>query len=246
MHAPLQRTVTALLRYTARTPILTRYRGQQMADNFEKFTEGARRVFSLMQEEAARFNHNYLGTEHILLGLVREGDGIAARVLTNLGVQLPKVRSAVEFIIGHGDGLVVGDPGLTPRAKKVIELAMDEARLLGNNAIGTEHLLLGLVREGGGIAVGVLESLGVSLESVRRSVMQVVSQSSSYQQAAASTIVCRVDIPAADYLRLRGFAKRSDRTVDDLIQEAVQRWLAEQSDDDADLPSPPQAGEGSS
>ncbi|MHB8647430.1 MAG: ATP-dependent Clp protease ATP-binding subunit, partial [Thermomicrobiales bacterium] len=158
-----------------------------MADKFEKFTERARKVFSLAQEEAQRFNHNYIGTEHLLLGLVREGDGIAARVLANLGVQLPKVRSAVEFIIGRGDGLVVGDPGLTPRAKKVIELAMDEARRLNNHYIGTEHLLLGLVREGEGIAAGVLESLGVSLEKVRQQVMQVVSQSSSYQQSKQQT-----------------------------------------------------------
>src|SRR5215831_10252877 len=149
-----------------------------MADKFEKFTERARKVFSLAQEEAQRFNHNYIGTEHLLLGLVREGDGIAARVLANLGVQLPKVRSAVEFIIGRGDGLVVGDPGLTPRAKKVIELAMDEARRLNNHYIGTEHLLLGLVREGEGIAAGVLESLGVSLEKVRQQVMYVLNQSS--------------------------------------------------------------------
>ena len=158
-----------------------------MADKFEKFTERARKVFSLAQEEAQRFNHNYIGTEHLLLGLVREGDGIAARVLANLGVQLPKVRSAVEFIIGRGDGLVVGDPGLTPRAKKVIELAMDEARRLNNHYIGTEHLLLGLVREGEGIAAGVLESLGVSLEKVRQQVMQVVSSSSNYQQQKQQT-----------------------------------------------------------
>jgi len=158
-----------------------------MADKFEKFTERARKVFSLAQEEAQRFNHNYIGTEHLLLGLVREGDGIAARVLANLGVQLPKVRSAVEFIIGRGDGLVVGDPGLTPRAKKVIELAMDEARRLNNHYIGTEHLLLGLVREGEGIAAGVLESLGVSLEKVRQQVMQVVASSSSYQQSKQQT-----------------------------------------------------------
>src|SRR3954453_18336504 len=157
-----------------------------MPDAFEKFTERARKVFSLAQEEAQRFNHNYIGTEHLLLGLVREGDGIAARVLANLGVQLPKVRSAVEFIIGRGDGLVVGDPGLTPRAKKVIELAMDEARRMDNHYVGTEHLLLGLVREGEGIAAGVLESLGVSLERGRQQVMHVLSQASSSQQASSA------------------------------------------------------------
>src|SRR3954453_14945861 len=151
-----------------------------MPDKFEKFTERARKVFSLAQEEAQRFNHNYIGTEHLLLGLVREGAGIAAPGPANLGVQLPKVRSAVEFIIGRGDGLVVGDPGLTPRAKKGIELAMDEARRLNNHYIGTEHLLLGLVREGEGIAAGVLESLGVSLEKVRAQVIEVLKSSSGY------------------------------------------------------------------
>ena len=94
-----------------------------MADRFDKFTERARRVLTLAQEEAHRFNHNYIGTEHILLGLVREGDGVAAKVLANLGVELNKVRSAVEFIIGRGDRTVLGEIGLTPRAKKVIELA---------------------------------------------------------------------------------------------------------------------------
>jgi ATP-dependent Clp protease ATP-binding subunit ClpC len=158
-----------------------------MADKFDKFTERARKVLTLAQEEAQRFNHNYIGTEHLLLGLVREGDGVAARVLSNLGVQLPKVRSAVEFIIGRGEGLVVGEIGLTPRAKKVIELAVDEARRLNHHYIGTEHLLLGLVREGEGIAAGVLESLGVSLEKVRTQVMQVVNQSGGYGQGRQSS-----------------------------------------------------------
>ncbi|HEY7851066.1 MAG TPA: Clp protease N-terminal domain-containing protein, partial [Ktedonobacterales bacterium] len=142
-------------------------RHRLMNDKFEQFTERARKVLSLSQEEAQRFNHNYIGTEHLLLGLVREGDGVAAKVLTNLGVELLKARSSVEFIIGRGDRIVVGEVGLTPRAKKVIELAVDEARRLNHHYIGTEHLLLGLVREGEGIAAGVLESLGVNLEKVR-------------------------------------------------------------------------------
>jgi len=154
---------------------------------FDKFTERARKVLQLAQEEAQRFNHNYIGTEHLLLGLVREGDGVAARVLNNMGVQLPKVRSAVEFIIGRGEGAVIGDIGLTPRAKKVLELAVDEGRRLNHHYIGTEHLLLGLVREGEGIAAGVLESLGVNLEKVRNQVMQVVSQSSSQAQTKSQT-----------------------------------------------------------
>ena len=148
-----------------------------MSDRFDKFTERAKKVLVLAQEEAQRFNHNYIGTEHLLLGLVREGEGIAAKVLSNLGVELNKVRSAVEFIIGRGDRMVIGDISLTPRAKKVIELSVEEARRLNHNHIGTEHLLLGLVREGEGIAAGVLESLGVNLEKVRSQVIQVVSQS---------------------------------------------------------------------
>jgi ATP-dependent Clp protease ATP-binding subunit ClpC len=144
-------------------------------DKFEKFTERARKVLSLAQEEAQRFNHNYIGTEHLLLGLVREGEGVAAQVLSTLGVELNKVRSAVEFIIGRGDRIVLGEIGLTPRAKKVIELAVDEARRLNHHYIGTEHLLLGLVREGEGIAAGVLESLGVNLEKVRTTTIQILA-----------------------------------------------------------------------
>ena len=138
-----------------------------MASRFEKFSEKARRVLSLAQEEAQRFNHNYIGTEHILIGLVRETDGVAAKVLAKLDVELPKVRSSVEFIIGRGERAPTGDIGLTPRAKKVIELAVDEARRLGHNYIGTEHLLIGLMREGEGVPAGVLESLGVTLDKVR-------------------------------------------------------------------------------
>src|SRR5687768_15281589 len=135
-----------------------------MADRFDKFTERARRVLTLAQEEALRFNHNYIGTEHMLLGLVRLQEGVAARVFTNLGVDHDKIRSAVETIVGRGDRTVMGEIGLTPRAKKIIELAVDEARRLGHHYIGTEHLLLGMIREGEGIAAGVLESLGVSLD----------------------------------------------------------------------------------
>jgi ATP-dependent Clp protease ATP-binding subunit ClpC len=160
-----------------------------MASRFEKFSERARRVLSLAQEEAQRFNHNYIGTEHILLGLVRETDGVAARVLSSLGVELPKVRSAVEFIIGRGERPSPGDIGLTPRAKKVIELAVDEARRLSHHYIGTEHLLIGIMREGEGVAAGVLESLGVSLDKVRAETTRILNQSVSQGQGqrAATT-----------------------------------------------------------
>mgnify|MGYP005841267375 CR=1 FL=1 len=169
-----------------------------MADRFDKFTERARRVLTLAQEEAQRFNHNYIGTEHLLLGLVREGDGVAAKVLANLGVELNKVRSAVEFIIGRGDRSSVGEIGLTPRAKKVIELAVDEARRLNHHYIGTEHLLLGLVREGEGIAAGVLESLGVNLERVRAETTRILSQSMPQGTHAAARAPTRT--PTVDQL----------------------------------------------
>ncbi len=145
-------------------------------DRFDPFTERARKVLSLAQEEAQRLQHPYIGTEHLLLGLVREGEGVAAKVLSNLGVELTRVRSTVELIVGRGDRIVLGEIPLTPRAKMVIELAVDEARHLNHPYIGTEHLLLGLVREGAGITVGALQSLGVNLEKVRTETIQVLNQ----------------------------------------------------------------------
>jgi excisionase family DNA binding protein len=148
-------------------------------DRFQKFTKRARNVLALAQEEAQRLRHNYIGTEHLLLGLVREGEGVAAKVLVSLGVELERVRSGVEFIIGRGDQPVSGEVGLTPRAKKVIKLSMDEARRLGHYYIGTEHLLLGLIREGEGIAVGVLESLDLNLQDVRARTIHMIAGAES-------------------------------------------------------------------
>ena len=147
-----------------------------MSSRFEKFTERARKVLTLAQEEAQRLNHNYIGTEHILLGLVRESEGVAVKVLTNLGADPDKVRGAVEFIIGRGERTVSGEIGLTPRAKRVIELAVDEARRLNHNYIGTEHLLLGLLREAEGAASSVLESLGVNLDKTRAETLRILSE----------------------------------------------------------------------
>ena len=159
-----------------------------MSSRFEKFSERARRALTYAQEVAQRFNHNYIGTEHILLGLVRETDGVAAKVLQNLDVDLNKVRSAVEFIIGRGGKTSSAEVGLTPRAKKVIELAVDEARRLNHSYVGTEHLLLGLLREGEGVAGGVLESLGVSLERARAETTRILNQGAMQsQQAPKST-----------------------------------------------------------
>ena len=146
-----------------------------MSDRFDRFSPEAKKVLVLAQEEAQRFNHNYIGTEHLLLGLVRQEEGIAARVLAALHVELWKVRRAVEYIIGRGDRMVIGDISLTPRAKKVIELAVEESSRLNHRHIGTEHLLLGMVAEGEGIAAGVLMSLGANLEAVRAQVMRELS-----------------------------------------------------------------------
>ncbi len=147
-----------------------------MSSRFEKFSERARRVLTIAQEEARQMNHTSIGTKHILLGLVREEEGVAAKILTNLGVSLNKIRTAVEFNSDRGERPGTSETGLTPRAKRVIELAIDEARQLSHNYIGTEHLLLGLLREGEGVAAGVLNSLGVTLERARSETAQVLSQ----------------------------------------------------------------------
>ncbi len=145
---------------------------------FNRFTERARKVILLAKEEAKRFNHDYIGTEHILLGLVKEGEGVAAAVLTSLGLDSENIRVEVERLVQPGPGKVMGeDIPFTPRAKKVIELAMDEARSLGHNYIGTEHLLLGLIREGDGIASQVLLNLGLDLKSVRDEVLNLLGSS---------------------------------------------------------------------
>ena len=149
---------------------------QLESDRFSKFTERARKVLTLAQEEAQRLQHNYIGTEHLLLGLIREGEGVAVKILNNLGVELQQVRKAIEFIIGRGDRDAPGEVGLTPRAKHAIELAVDEARRLSQHYVGTEHLLLGLLR-GEGIAAGVLENLGVKLEKARAELLQVLAHS---------------------------------------------------------------------
>lgn len=145
-------------------------------DRFDKFTERARKVLSFAQEEAQRFQHNYIGTEHLLLGLVREGEGVAAKVLSNLGIELYRVREAVEFIIGRGDRIVLGEIGLTPRAKRVIELAKVKAKSMKHHYVGVERLLIGLVLESEGIAAGVLERRGATLDRVRTETIKVLDK----------------------------------------------------------------------
>jgi len=141
---------------------------------FERFTQRARRVVVLAQEEARLLNHNYIGTEHILLGLIREGEGVAAKALESLGISLDAVRQQVERIIGQGQQAPSGHIPFTPRAKKVLELSLREAQQLGHNYIGTEHILLGLIREGSGVAAQVLVKLGADLNRTRQQVVQLL------------------------------------------------------------------------
>src|SRR2546423_626678 len=144
-------------------------------DMFERFTDRARKVMALANQEAQRFNHEYIGTEHILLGLVKEGSGVGANVLKNLDVDLRKVRLEVEKLVKSGPDMVTMKKlPMTPRAKKVIEYAIEEARNLNHNYVGTEHLLLGLIREGEGVAAHVLMNLGLSIEVVQENVLNVL------------------------------------------------------------------------
>src|SRR3954467_6411568 len=154
---------------------------------FERFTDRARRVVVLAQEEARMLSHNYIGTEHILLGLIHEGDGIAAKALESLGVSLEAVRAQVEEIIGQGQQAPSGHIPFTPRAKKVLELSLREALQLGHNYIGTEHILLGLIREGEGVAAQVLHKLGADLNRVRQQVIQLLSGYQGKEQQTAGT-----------------------------------------------------------
>ncbi|MBS1898887.1 MAG: NDP-hexose 4-ketoreductase, partial [Actinobacteria bacterium] len=153
---------------------------------FERFTDRARRVVVLAQEEAKMLNHNYIGTEHILLGLIHEGEGAAAKALESLGISLESVREQVQDIIGQGQQQPTGHIPFTPRAKKVLELSLREALQLGHNYIGTEHILLGLIREGEGVAAQVLVKLGADLNKVRQQVIQMLSGSPGREPAAVS------------------------------------------------------------
>src|SRR3989338_4814849 len=146
-----------------------------MAMFYNRFSERAQRAILIAQEEAKRLNHDYVGTEHILLGLVALNEGVAAQVLANLGVDLKKVRGEIEKIVGSGDNIMqLGEIPFTPRAKKVLELAVEEAQKMGHTYVGTEHILLGLIREEEGVAARVLENLGVRLEVVREEVLNLL------------------------------------------------------------------------
>jgi ATP-dependent Clp protease ATP-binding subunit ClpC len=162
---------------------------------FERFTDRARRVIVYAQEEARLLSHDYVGTEHLLLGLVHDGQGVAAKTLESLGIRLEAVRVQVEAIIGRGQRAPSGHVPFTPRAKKVLELSLREAKQLGHNYIGTEHLLLGLIREGEGVAAQVLLTLSGDLSRVRQQVLQLLSGYAGGVQAAARTRLVRMAVP---------------------------------------------------
>ena len=187
-----------------------------MTDKFDRFTKKARRVLQLAQEEAQRLNHNYIGTEHLLLGLVREENGVASKVLMELGVDPAQVVRAVERTVGRGERPPFGKPTLAPRTKRVIELAVDEARLMGHHYIGTEHLLLGLVREGEGIAVNVLRGLGVSLDRVRTQTARSILQTQR-EPVEAGSKKPESDTPLVDQLGLDLTARAAEGKLDPVI-----------------------------
>src|SRR5215471_7002134 len=186
---------------------------------FEKFTDRARRVIVLAQEEARLLSHNFIGTEHLLLGLVHEGEGIAAQALEALGINMEAVREQVEEIVGHGEGQSAGHIPFTPRAKKVLELSLREALQLGHNYIGTEHILLGLIREGEGVAAQVLVRLGLDLDRVRQQVIQLAGGPSGDEPEGASATAAS---------RRATFAFRRERETGRLVGQvnAIETRLA--------------------
>jgi len=144
---------------------------------FKRYTEKAKKAIMIAQEEAVNLNHDYIGTEHILIGLLKEEEGVASQVLKQLGVHVDKVEEEVERLVGKGEYQQVGEVTFTPRAKKVLELASQEASQLKNSYIGTEHILLGLIKEGSGVAVRILTDLGINLDNVYSEIMKVLVDS---------------------------------------------------------------------
>jgi ATP-dependent Clp protease ATP-binding subunit ClpC len=203
---------------------------------FERFTDRARKVMALANQEAQRFNHDYIGTEHILLGLVKEGSGVGANVLKNLGVDLRRVRREVEQLIKHGPGMVtMGKVPHTPRAKRVIEYAIEESRGLNHNYVGTEHLLLGLLREQDSVAAQVLIRLGLKLENVRAEVLDLLGAGVKPElfptPSEATSTVGTQDI-AAGYLlglqaELRARREKAEQSGDQQLAQAYRDLLGD-------------------
>jgi ATP-dependent Clp protease ATP-binding subunit ClpA len=203
-------------------------RGKGGGTMFERFTDRARRVVVLAQEEARLLNHNYIGTEHLLLGLAHEGQGVAATALESLGISLEAVRAQVEEIIGQGQGAPTGHIPFTPRAKKVLELSLRESKQLGHNYIGTEHILLGLIREGEGVAAQVLVKLGADLSRARGQVIGLLTGQTGGVQAGARTRLVRMTMPADLFLleeQLAQVRRQKENAIDaeDLDRAAALR-----------------------
>src|SRR5574341_300105 len=195
---------------------------------FERFTERARRVIILAQEEAKRLNHSAVGTEHILLGIIREGEGVASKVLESLNISPERVRSEIEAAIGRGERTPYEEVAFTPRAKKVLELALDEARWLGHNYIGTEHLLLGLIREGEGVAARVLEAMGADLERVRAQVVYLLGEEGTTAYTKQSSKTPTLDEFGRDLTKLARASKLDpvigrEREIERVIQVLSRR-----------------------
>ncbi len=191
---------------------------------FERFTEKAIKVIMLAQEEARRLGHNFVGTEQILLGLIGEGTGVAAKVLKSMGVNLKDARIEVEKIIGRGSGFVAVEIPFTPRAKRVLELSLEEARQLGHNYIGTEHLLLGLIREGEGVAARVLENVGVDLSKVRTQVIRMLGETA---EVSSSSNQGRTKTPTLDEFGSNLTQLATDSKLDPVVgrQEEIERVI---------------------
>src|SRR4051812_13685297 len=195
---------------------------------FGRFTERAQKVLALAQEEAVRLGHGNIGTEHILLGLVREGEGIAAKALIALGLGLDKIQKEVETLIGRGSGQPTSI-AYTPRAKKVIELSMDEARKLGHTYVGTEHILLGLIREGEGVAARVLNNLGVSLNKARGQVLQLLGSTETVSSHKGGKKMS-ANTPTLDSLARNLTKPEKKRNIDKVtgrkkkIKLVIKRW----------------------
>jgi ATP-dependent Clp protease ATP-binding subunit ClpC len=185
---------------------------------FERFTEKAIKVIMLAQEEARRLGHNFVGTEQILLGLIGEGTGIGPKVLKSMGVNLKDARVEVEKIIGRGSGFVAVEIPFTPRAKRVLELSLEEARQLGHNYIGTEHLLLGLIKEGEGVAARVLENLNVDLSKVRSQIIRALGENT--ESSATGNNSTRSKTPTLDEFGTNLTTKAKEGRLDPVVGRA--------------------------
>lgn len=208
-----------------------------MADRFQKWTDRAQRAFEFAEAQAHELRHNYVGTEHMLLGLVHEEEGLAAKALVNMGVELDAVRSAVAYIVKPGDEATEGELQATPRMKKAIELSINEARQMNHHYIGTEHLLLGLIRQDDGIAAGVLGRLGVNLDEARCEVLRLLAEGLSGGSAGVAGMVPQwlqrgrgvkrynLAIPEELFDQVQALADRDQTTVLEVLRRFIKLGL---------------------